>query len=107
MKFSSLALLVATAQAAGPADWTPCVENNCATKTFACCNLLQSAFNVADRTGSMICADTKGNGVIPFGNPNAGGRYLCTTTDVLIYKNNAIQIGTSLLTAASVVYYNM
>ena len=68
MKFTSLVLLVASASAAGPADWTVCVDQTCSTKTFACCNMITIASGTINSTGSMICADPgTAYGLIPSG----------------------------------------
>ena len=44
MKFTSIVMLVASTSAAGPADWMPCLEQNCSSASFKCCNLITTGW---------------------------------------------------------------
>ena len=107
MKFTSLVLLVASASAAGPADWTVCIDQTCKTKTYACCNMITTSASAIDTTGSMICADPATvNGLIPSGT-YTNGRFLCSTTQLkaFIKATGAVQLAAGGALAAASAYY--
>ena len=102
MKFTSLVMLVASASAAGPADWDACIQQNCSSTTYVCCNLITKSYSNTASAGSMICADpTTANRIIPAAKTNGGGRFVCSTTQ-LLKSIGAINLAASGAVAAAV-----